>query len=165
MGRLEGNAMREKSLRDLTLPLSECPHMPYWGTVKEAIVQLNVAHEAGNDVVLVFDEAYRLVGLLSQRNILEGLYNNRRKSRKKDLFLSWETLVLGETDEHLSRPVKDFMDKVKGVVDVSDSVLTAVRIMLKKGGSLLPVTEGDKTIGIVRLNDLFHQISNAILRL
>ena len=63
----------KKKVKDLIIPLSEYPHMPYWGTLREAIVQLNVAYESNHHAVLVFDEAYKLVGMLFQKDILKGL--------------------------------------------------------------------------------------------
>ncbi|MEE9418419.1 MAG: hypothetical protein V3W43_03010, partial [Desulfatiglandaceae bacterium] len=63
----------KKKVKDLVIPLSEYPHMPYWATLREAIAQLNVAFETGHHTVLVFDEAYKLVGMLLQKDILRGL--------------------------------------------------------------------------------------------
>ena len=62
-----------KKVMDLVIPLADYPHMPYWGTMKEAIVQLNVAYGAGHHTILVFDEAYKLVGMLLEQDILQGL--------------------------------------------------------------------------------------------
>jgi CBS-domain-containing membrane protein len=151
--------MRERKIRDVILPLSDCPHMPYWGPLKEAIVQLNVAHETGHQAVLVFDEAYALVGILSQMDILKAL------DHKKGFPVSWDRLLGEETEKQLSRPVEDFMSKVKVTVDVSDSMLEASQIMLQESARLLPVMEGSRVIGVLRMDNLFHQITNAILKL
>jgi CBS-domain-containing membrane protein len=157
--------MREKRIGDVTVPLSECPHMPYWGTLKEAIVLLNVAHETRHNTVLVFDEAYKLVGLLSQMGILKGLDTRHGGKKKKEPVFSWDTLLGEKNEKQLSRPVKDFMDKDKVAVDVSDGILKATQIMLKEDSRLLPVMDRHKVVGVVRIGDLFHQISNAILKL
>ena len=39
--------METKKVKDLIIPLTDYPHMPYWGTLREAIAQLNVAFETG----------------------------------------------------------------------------------------------------------------------
>jgi CBS domain-containing protein len=156
--------MREKRIGDVTFPLGECPHMPYWGTLKEAIVLLNVAHETGHNIVLVFDEAYKLVGILSQTAILKGLDTSHGIKKRGPLF-SWDTLLGEKTEEQLSRSVKDFMAKAKVTVDVSESILKATQIMLQEDSLLLPVIEEDRVVGVVRIGDLFHHISNAILKL
>ncbi|MBW1677022.1 MAG: CBS domain-containing protein, partial [Deltaproteobacteria bacterium] len=36
---------------------------------------------------------------------------------------------------------------------------------LREDAHLLPVMEGDKVIGVVRMGDLFHEITNAVLKL
>jgi len=54
----------KKNINELVIPMSEYPHMPYWATLREAIAQLNVAVAPGHHTVLVFDEAYKLVGML-----------------------------------------------------------------------------------------------------
>jgi CBS domain-containing protein len=157
--------MREKNLRELTLPLSECPLMPHWGTLKEAIVQLNVARETGHDAIMVFDEAYHLVGILSQRDILKELDASRGRFDEKGLPASWDHQLRAETAERLSRPVKDFMVRATATLDVSDTILDASRVMLREGATLLPVMEAGRAFGVVRLGDLFYQITNAILGL
>ena len=157
--------MHEKRIEDVTIPLGECPHMPHWGTLKEAIVLLNVAHEPGHNIVLVFDESYNLVGILSQTAILKGLNARKGGIKKKKSTISWETLLGGKAEEQLSRPVKDFMAKVKVTVDASEGILKAAQIMLREDSLLLPVMDRDKVVGVVRIGDLFHHISNAILKL
>ena len=157
--------MREKRVGDVTVPLSECPHMPYWGTLKEAIVLLNVAHGTSHNTVLVFDEAYKLVGLLSQMGILKGLDTSLGGKKKKEPLFSWDTLLGENNEKQLSRTVKDFMAKVKVTVDVSDGIFKATQIMLKKDILLLPVMDRERVVGVARIGDLFHQISNAILKL
>jgi CBS domain-containing protein len=156
--------MHEKLIEEVTIPLGECPHIPYWGTIKEAIVLLNVAHEQNHNIVLVFDESYKLVGTLSQTAILNGLNPSKSGKTKKKSVISWETLLGRKTEEQLSRPVKDFMAKIKVTVDIADSILKATQIMLREDNLLLPVMDGDKVVGVVRIGDLFHQISNAILK-
>ena len=37
--------------------------------------------------------------------------------------------------------------------------------MVHEGAYLLPVMEGDKLIGVVRMGDVFHEITNAVLKL
>jgi predicted transcriptional regulator len=152
-------------IEDITIPINDYPHMPYWGSLKEAMVQLSLAHEKGHDTILVFDEAYKLVGTLSQQHILIGLGLGGKVRGKKGVPVSWESLLGERTDEILSSPVKKFMSKPKATISMSEEILEACRIMSKKGMTILPVTNGDKIFGIVRLGDLFRHISNAILRL
>ncbi len=139
--------------------------MPYWGTLKEAIVQLNVAYETGHHTVLIFDEAYKFVGMLSQKDILKGLEPKFVRGFRDGLPVSWDDLLESESRKRLARPVKEFMSQRTATVDAGDSILKASHIMLQENVSLLPVTEGEKLIGVVRIDNLFHNITNAVLKL
>ena len=61
----------KKKIKDMVIPLSEYPHLPYWGTLREAIVQFSAAYEIGHHTVLIFDEAYKLVGILLHKDVLK----------------------------------------------------------------------------------------------
>ena len=157
--------MHEKKMGDLARPLGEWPHMPHWGALKEAIVQLNVSHEAGHDTVLVFDEAYNLVGFLTQKDVLKGLDPKGSGCSKKGVPVSPEDLWKPHIQERLSRPVKDFMSKVTMKVDAADSILSVSRVMSNEGACMVPVFEKNRVVGVVTMGDLFHEITNAVLRL
>ncbi len=154
----------KKRLKDIVLPLSNCPQMPYWGPLKEAVVQLNLAHEKGHSAVLVFDEAYNLVGMLSGKDILKALDGRFAKDYGEGMPILWEGLLESGSEERLAQPIKEFMSEAKVTVDTEDSVLTAAHIMLSNKTCLLPVMEGDRLIGVVRMGDLFHSITNALLK-
>ena len=154
-----------KKVKDLVIPLSDYPHMPYWGTLKEAIVQLNVAYETGHHTVLVFDEAYKLVGMLHQKDILKGLEPKFARHYEEGVPIAWEDLLRGGAEKRLESSVKEFMSEAKARLDAEDSVLKASHIMLEGDAYLLPVMEGGRLIGIVRMGDLFHEITNAVLNL
>jgi predicted transcriptional regulator len=55
------------------------------------------------------------------------------------------------------------MSEATATIDAEDSILKASHIMMREDAYILPVTEGDKLIGVVRMGDLFHKISNAML--
>jgi CBS-domain-containing membrane protein len=154
-----------KKVKDLVIPLSEYPHMPYWATLKEAIVQLNVAHETGHHTVLVFDEAYKLVGMLLQKDILKGLVPKFAQHHEEGVPIAWDDLLKAGSERRLSRPIKEFMSEVVARLDADDSILKASHILLHNDAYLLPVIDKKKLIGVVRMGDLFHEITNAILTL
>ncbi|UCF57907.1 MAG: CBS domain-containing protein [Deltaproteobacteria bacterium] len=152
-----------KKVKDLVIPLNEYPHMPYWATLKEAIVQLNVAYETGHHTVLVFDEAYKLVGMLLQKDILRGLEPKFAQHYEAGVPIAWDDLLKSGSEKRLAQPIKAFMSEVTAKLDVGDSVLKASHIMLQKDAYLLPVMEGEKLIGVVRMGDLFHEITKTML--
>jgi CBS domain-containing protein len=155
----------KKRLKDLIIPLSEYPHMPYWGTLREAIVQLNVAYETGHHAVLVFDEAYKLVGMLFQKDILKGLEPKFAQHYEDGVPIFWDDLLKTGSGKQLARPVSEFMSKATFTISVNDCILKASHIMLEEESHLLPVMEGDKLIGVLRMIDLFHEITKIVLDL
>jgi len=157
--------MHEKTIGDLVRPLGDWPHMPHWGALKEAIVQLNVSHEAGHDTVLIFDQAYQLVGLLTERDILKGLNVTPAEHSKQGVPSSWDDLLGPDIQERLCRPIKDFMSKVKIKADAEDSILSVSRLMSEEGTCMVPVLQGNRVVGVVTMADLFHEITNAVLKL
>lgn len=154
-----------KKIKDLVIPLSDYPHMPYWGTLREAIVQLNVAYETGYHAILVFDEAYKLVGMLFQKDILKGLEPKFAQHYEDGVPIFWDDLLKAGSEKQLARPVREFMSGVKATIDVEDSILKASHIMLQEDTHLLPVMEGQKLIGVLRMSDLFQNITKAVLDL
>ena len=155
----------KKKIKDMVIPLSEYPHLPYWGTLREAIVQFNAAYEIGHHAVLVFDEAYKLVGILLQKDVLKGLEPKFAQHYEDGVPIFWDELLQTGSEKRLARPVKEFMSEVKATIDIDDSILKASHIMLQEDNYLLPVMEGDKLIGVLRMDELFHDITNTVLNL
>jgi CBS domain-containing protein len=144
-----------KKVKDLVIPLSEYPHMPYWATLKEAIVQLNVAYETGHHTVLV--------GMLLQKDILRGLEPKFAQHYEEGVPIAWDDLLKSGSEKRLAQPIKEFMSEVTAKIDAEDSILKVSHIMLQKDAYLLPVMEREKLIGVVRMGDLFHEITKIML--
>ncbi|MGD9182257.1 MAG: CBS domain-containing protein [Desulfobacterales bacterium] len=149
----------------MVIPLSEYPHIPYWGTLREAIVQFNAAYEIGHHAVLVFDEAYKLVGILLQKDVLKGLEPKFAQHYEDGVPILWDELLQTGSEKRLAQPVKEFMSEVKATIDIDDSILKASHIMLQEDNDLLPVMEGDKLIGVLRMDELFHDLTRTVLNL
>jgi CBS domain-containing protein len=153
----------KKRIKDMVIPLSEYPHIPYWGTLREAIVQFNAAYEIGHHAVLVFDEAYKLVGILLQKDVLKGLEPKFAQHYEDGVPIFWDELLQTGSEKRLSRPVKEFMSEVTATIDIDDSILKASHIMLQEDNDLLPVMEGDKLIGVLRMDELFNDLTSTVL--
>jgi CBS-domain-containing membrane protein len=156
---------KRRKLKDIIIPLSDYPHMPYWGTLREAIAQLNVAYETGHHTVLVFDEGYKLVGMLHQKDILQGLVPKFAKHYDEGVPIFWDDLLKAGSEKRLGLQIKEFMSGVKFIAQADDNILKAAHIILQEKSYLLPVMEEEKLIGVVRMGDLFHEITNAVLQL
>ena len=156
---------KKKQIKDMVIPLSEYPHLPYWGTLREAIVQFNAAYEIGHHAVLVFDEAYKLVGMLLRKDVLKGLEPKFAQHYEDGVPIFWDELLQTGSEKRLARPVKEFMSEIKATIDIDDSILKASHIMLQEDNDLLPVMEGDKLIGVLRMEELFHDLTSTVLNL
>ena len=156
---------RKKKLRDIVIPLSEYPHLPYWANLGDAIVRLNVAFETGYDTVLVFDDRYKLVGTLAQKDILRGIEPKFAQHYGQGVPIFWDRLFESGSRIALARPIKEFMSKVTVSVDAGDDFLKASHILLHERACVLPVSDGGELIGVVTMEDLFQQITGAVLRL
>src|SRR4030066_154773 len=67
-----------KKVKDLMIPLEDYPHIPYWFTLRQAmaIVREAAVKFVGSfdpRAVLVSDEKYQLMGILTLRDIIKGL--------------------------------------------------------------------------------------------
>ena len=155
----------KENIKDLVIPLSDYPHMPYWGTIREAIVQLNVARETGHNTILVFDEVYKLVGVLSQKDILKGLLPKFTQHYEDGVPIFWNELLKTGSEKQLASPIKEYMSGVKATIDAEESILKASHIMLREDTYLLPVMERENLIGVLRMDELFHDITSTVLNL
>src|SRR4030042_1284340 len=104
-----------KKVKDLMIPLEDYPHIPYWFTLRQAMAivrEAAVKFEGSFEprAVLVFDEKYQLMGILTLGDIGRGLF-----------------------------------------------------LMIKEDVGLVAVMEGVKVAGMLRLSDLFVEISRLVL--
>jgi predicted transcriptional regulator len=157
--------METTKVKNLIIPLMEYPHMPYWGTLREAIAQLNVTYETGHHTLLVFDEAYKLVGMLLEKDMLQGVEPKFAQHYKNGVPILWDEILEGGAEARLGRPIKEFMSEVRSTIDAEEEILKASHVMLHDNVFLLPVMEGDKLIGVVRMGDVLHEITNTLLEL
>ena len=79
--------------------------------------------------------------------------------------MAWDDLLRSGSEQRLGQPIKAFMSEVTAKLDGEDNILKASHVMLQKDAYLLPVIEEGKLMGVVRMGDLFHEITNAVLNL
>ena len=163
----------EKRVKDLMIPLEDYPHIPYWFTlrqsmaiVREAAIKFEGSFEPR--AVLVFDEKYQLMGILTLRDIIRGL---------EPRFLMETSLVKGDPNlavlmgdlfgpglkEASQKPVSEVMSPIKVTVQGSDLVAKAIFLMIKENVGMMPVIQENKVAGMVRLSDLFKEVSELVL--
>jgi CBS domain-containing protein len=163
----------EKNVKDLMIPLEDYPHIPYWFTLRQAmaIVRETAIKFEGQfepRAVLVFDEKYQLMGILTLRDIIKGLeprFLHETNLIKADPSL---TVMMGDLfgpglKEASQKPVSEVMSPIKVTVQGSDPIAKAIFLMIKENVGLMPVIQDHKVAGMIRLSDLFKVISDLVL--
>jgi CBS domain-containing protein len=162
-----------KRVKELMIPLEDYPHIPYWFTlrqamaiVREAAVKFEGTFEPR--AVLVFDEKYQLMGILTLRDIIRGL--EPRFMQESGLIKGDPNLALLMGDlfgpgmrEASQKPVSEVMSPIKITVQGSDPIAKAIFLMIKEGVGMMPVIQDSKVAGMIRLSDLFKEISDLVL--
>ncbi|OGR08236.1 MAG: hypothetical protein A3K23_07215 [Desulfobacca sp. RBG_16_58_9] len=163
----------DKKVKDLMIPLEDYPHIPYWfslrqamAIIRESVIKFEVSFEPR--AVLVFDEKYQLMGILTLRDIIKGL--EPRFMQETGLIKADPNLALLMGDlfgpglkEASQRPVSEVMSPIKVSIPGNDPIAKAIFVMIKEDVGLMPVMEGGKVMGMIRLSDLFTEISKMVL--
>ncbi|MCX5891689.1 MAG: CBS domain-containing protein [Deltaproteobacteria bacterium] len=163
----------EKKVKDLMIPLEDYPHIPYWfslrqamAIVREAAIKFEGSFEPR--AVLVFDEKYQLMGILTLRDVIKGLeprFLHETALVKADPSL---TVMIGDLfgpglKEASQKPVSEVMSPIKVTIQGNDPIVKAIFLMIKENVGLMPVIQDNKVAGMIRLSDLFKVISDLVL--
>jgi len=162
-----------KRVKDLMIPLEDYPHIPYWFTLRQAMAivrEAAVKFEGSFEprAVLVFDEKYQLMGMLTLRDIIKGLeprFMHETALVKGDPNL---TVLMGDLfgpgmREASQKPVNEAMTPIRVTIQGSDPIAKAIFLMIKEGVGVIPVIQDSKVAGMIRLSDLFTEISKLVL--
>ncbi|MBU4231578.1 MAG: CBS domain-containing protein, partial [Proteobacteria bacterium] len=60
--------------------------------------------------------------------------------------------------------VSEVMSPIKATVEAGDTLAKALFLMVKEDVSRMPVMAEERVVGIIRLSDLFQEISGFVLR-
>ncbi|MFZ2088403.1 MAG: CBS domain-containing protein [Desulfobaccales bacterium] len=163
----------KRKVREVLIPLKDYPHIPHWFSLRQAVaivresaIKFAGAFEPRN--VLVFNEKYQIVGILTLRDILKGLEPGFLK--ESDLVKTDPALavVMGDLfgpgmKKQAERPVSEVMGPIKVSVKADDSLAKALFLMIHDNVGMMPVIDDGRVLGMVRLTDLFMEVSQAIL--
>jgi len=168
-----------KKIKDIMIGIFEYPHIPYWFSIGQAVRIVKVSFLSSKKypepiAILVFDEKYNLMGTLSLKDILRGLEprflkaSDTAQGLKEDestLSLIWDTLFTKESKELAEKAVSEIMVPARHFVEPGDPITKAAYLMLHNDLILLPVLENKKKfIGVVRMTEIFDEISDAVLK-
>ena len=174
--------MEAKRAGELMIPLDKYPHIPYWFTLRQAIAEMEKAEievkgrKSLPRTVLVFNEAYELLGMVRRRDIFRGLeprfLAGEPMEYRKKLFdvkvdpnlaeLSADKMIQG-LREQAERPVSEVMIPIVATVDHDDHLMKVLYELVGNDISLIPVLKDNKVVGVVRSVDVLHEIAQILL--
>ncbi|MEW5891617.1 MAG: CBS domain-containing protein [Pseudomonadota bacterium] len=165
-----------QTIRDIMVPLAEYPHLHDNATLKDAFLVLREAFTTGKRYrhILVLNKQGQLIGILGMRDILRGLFPDylRTKERSRHegpipdfpaLTLIWAETCQSQCPAAAEHPVRDFMSPIPGQVHSDDPITKAAYLLVIHDTSMLPVVEGERLIGVVRMIDVFNEASKVVL--
>ncbi len=165
--------LEQKKVKDLMIPLEDYPHIPCWFTLRQAMAivrEAAIKFEGSFEprAVLVFDEKYQLMGILTLRDIIKGIeprFMQETALAEADPNL---TVLMGDLfgpgmREASQKPVSEVMSPIKVTVNGKDPIAKAIFLMIQENVGLLPVMQDSKVAGMVRLSDLFIEVMHLVL--
>ncbi len=177
--------MKSYLVKDLMIPLSEYATVSEDATLYDAVLSLESAQENFEDkhtryrhrAILVLDKEGRVVGKLSQLDVLKALepkYKDVLKSDGLNRFGFSKQFIKSMLDEYqlFASPLDDICRKagdqsVKNFmyaptegeyVSADDSLDVAIHQLILGHHQSLLVTSGQKITGILRLTDVFAAV-------
>lgn len=167
-----------KRVKDLMKDIFDYPHMPYWFTIKQIIKVIKKSFPTAEVcpypiVILIFDEKYNLLGTVTLRDILRGLEPRFMSSPEAqipvegepELSVDWEALYGEESKSLLEKPVSEIMVPATTFVKPDDHITKAAYLMIQQNVVFLPVLEDKrKLVGLVRMIDVFDELTNVLLK-
>ena len=174
--------MADVRAKDIMIPLNDYPHIPHFFTLKQAVVLMeNSTIKVGDRVslprsILVFDEKYQLVGLVRRRDLLRGLepdflrrmpLQNRRElfdvSVDSNLAEVTAGRIASEVIHQGERQVSELVHPLDARVKQTDSLARIVHEMVSHHQNLVPVTDENRIVGVVRSVDVFHEVAKLVI--
>lgn len=164
-----------KSIKDICVPLAEYPHLQDRATLKDAFTVLHEAYTTGKRYrhILVLNDKGQLAGILGMRDILRGLFPDYLRTGEHShhegpipdfpaLTLIWAETFQSQYSAAAEHPIKGFMGGIPGKVGIDDPITKAAYLLVVHDTSMLPVVDGERLVGVVRMIDVFNEASKAV---
>jgi hypothetical protein len=177
--------MRSKTVRDIMLPLAEYAVVGEETTLRDALLALEAAqaqlppHAPRHRAVLVADSSGRIVGKLGQHALLAALEPKYASlgdlERLTQAGLStefvesimenyrfWQDDLEDVCRRARAVRVRQVMRPVEAGIAADASLTRAIHLFVMWNTLSLLVTEGERAVGILRLSDLFREVSRHV---
>lgn len=162
------------------IPLSGFPCMKESCTVQEAILQLRSfcpigsSGPCGFSELMVVDERGGLIGRVTQQGILRVLFSSLldpldikpfegRTIEYSDLATLLDGVLMKEGVNHLNATVTKVIEKKIRPVSASTDLIHAMSVMVIGKETVLPVVDGGKLVGVVKLAEVFGALGDRLV--
>jgi len=160
----------DRKVRDIIVDIFDFPHVPYWFTIRQAIKIMKVAlpHREKTSYplgILVFDEKYNLLGMVSVKEILKakeaGLPKSAAVSHMPDGYATASSASRDEPEgtKYAEKTVSEVMTPLTCFVEPDDTLTKAAYLLIDNDLMVMPVLEQKKKlVGLVLLTEVFDQL-------
>ena len=161
----------ERKVRDLMIPLDDYDSISQDKSIKDAF---GVMEKTGHHAILILDKDNQPIGKLSYRDLLIGLepkYNMRMWGDSWLTPVTFENYPVfyyggefaGRCKTAAGKLVGEIMSPLGTAIDADASLAKAVHMMVSENIGRMPVAEGAKIVGMIRLIEIFEEIKKVIL--
>lgn len=163
-------------VRDFTIPLNCYPHLNEKQTLKDAVEQIKSFVVGENDRIrysclLIVNDNNQLVGRVSLEDIIHALAPRMLDATKvkkfegkesdfPNLAILMEDSFFKDCRKQSEVPISSFMGKIPTFLNADTPLLKALAIMLNVDNKTLPVVDSEKIIGVLRLEEVFAEITS-----
>ncbi len=168
-------SMEIKIVGELMIPLEKYPYVSHWTTIRQAMETMEQAvFEVGGRkslarVALVFDEQYKLLGMVRRRDILRAMepdflagqlaHTFKETPVKPGVPMAFPEKLEAFVNKQLERPVSMIMTRIEAAVDYDDNIIEVAARMVAAARSLLAVLRGGEVVGVIRTVELIHHLA------
>lgn len=174
--------MKRLKAKDIMIHLDRYPQVTNNCSLRQAIIEMEKSQfevdgrKSLPRVVLVFDEQYRLMGMVRRRDILRGLgpdamqetrerTGERDPGVRRDLHPPDEAgrTSFEELSQRGERPVSEVMTPIRVTLEHDVPLLEVANFMAINDVSIVPILKDGEVIGMARSTDVLHQIGKAMI--
>ncbi|MCD6295836.1 MAG: response regulator [Deltaproteobacteria bacterium] len=170
----------EKAVMDVMIPVEDYTTLKGNQTIGEAILRLKESFaskvstsrimETGHRSILVLDDKGQVDGVLSIRDLLQGImpaYLGASKPSTADSIqyspMFWDGMFTGAAKALAKKKIEDLMSPAPLTIDGGSNLMEAANMMVTNKVRRLVVTRSGQVAGVVREQDLFFEIERILI--
>ncbi|MBW2344309.1 MAG: CBS domain-containing protein, partial [Deltaproteobacteria bacterium] len=170
----------EKAVMDVMIPVEDYTTLKGNQTIGEAILRLKESFaskvstsrimETGHRSILVLDDKGQVDGVLSIRDLLQGImpaYLGASKPSTADSIqyspMFWDGMFTGAAKALAKKKIEDLMSPAPLIIDGGSNLMEAANMMVTNKVRRLVVTRSGQVAGVVREQDLFFEIERILI--